>query len=568
MSFSEKISKIIFIFILVSCFVLEGTYLVALTTLAQNQIDSVVEFLPDDPAPVYYLEETTAILNEVNQRASNKSEQATVALVGDMMFSRTVNDKMKSYDNYFYPLEALADFLAGADLTFGNLESPIFSGKHVPPASYNFDAAPAIAANLARAGFDVVSLANNHAGNAGAAGFLKSFEELNKRDIKYVGAAKNSADLKNQGVITEINGVKIGWLAYAYGPSQYRAGKDSPGMALMDKDQLKSDVLRLKDQVDHVFVSMHAGDEYTENISAQQSEFAHLAIDSGASLVIGHHPHVVQRFESYGGGYIFYSLGNFIFDQMWSENTRRGLAVKVFLDKQAINTIEFYPIKIFDFAQPKFSFGSDQQDVLDRLKTDLGRGLAADINHNKINIALSARQVFSSRPELSDNFLSADINGNAIPEYFYLINEKAYIIEDGRLRWQSFPDWQVKKIFLSDANADSRLDFNLILEKSDFMPSATVFNECQQGSNGCHWFIYGWRRGSWQPYWDSSRIYPPILDIEQVEPGLFLILESNGDTENLTLWKWNNWTFDLIDEISELNLSGLHQVGSGMFLLE
>lgn len=542
----EKFLRNIIILIICVAFISEGVW----AALSYSQATTIT-YLPAQ-VNIYKASDKEDILREVEELKKVRSSQTSVIIVGDMMLSRTVNEKMRAYDDYYYPFQKLGDFLSKADVTFGNLESPIYSGRSVPSRSFIFDAHPKVAKSLASAGFDIVSMANNHAGNAGSDGFLKTFEELNENGIKYVGAAKNSYDLSQQGMITETNGIKIGWLAYSYGPSYYQAGPDYAGMALMNIDQMQNDVERLKLQVDHVFVSMHSGNEYTENLTNQQTEFAHSAIDTGASLVIGHHPHVVQRFEEYHGGYIFYSLGNFIFDQMWSQDTRRGLAVKFYLDKENLNSFEFYPTRIHDFAQPHFSAGYDQQNIWDRLRTDKGLGLAAYVQDNEIRITLTAQQVFNPKEPENEIFLESDINENGITEYIYLRDNTVFIIENNQIQWQSYADWKVRKIFLSDANDDGKIDLNMIMDKAD----------------GCHWFIYGWRRGSWQPYWDSSHIYPSILDIEEVEPGLYLVLETKEGQESLTLWQWDEWVFKLIDQIENVYISELEDVGSGLYLLK
>jgi poly-gamma-glutamate synthesis protein (capsule biosynthesis protein) len=97
---------------------------------------------------------------------------------------------------------------------------------------------------------------------------------------------------------------------------------------------------------------MHSGTEYVANPNARQVAFARAAVDAGADMVIGHHPHVVQTAEKYEGKWIFYSLGNFIFDQMWSQQTREGLGLKVFFQENAVLRIELMPVLIADYAQP------------------------------------------------------------------------------------------------------------------------------------------------------------------------------------------------------------------------
>ncbi|KKR31061.1 MAG: Capsule synthesis protein, CapA [Candidatus Falkowbacteria bacterium GW2011_GWF2_39_8] len=189
-------------------------------------------------------------------------------------------------------------------------------------------------------------------------------------DIKYTGAEENEQKT-NQPVIIEEKGLKIAFLAFNdrdVVPSSYGAGINRAGTALMDVGKMTDAVKKARLQADLVIVSMHSGNEYTEIINSSQSVFAHAAIDAGAELVIGHHPHVVQRIEKYQGKYIFYSLGNFVFDQMWSEDTRQGIAVKIYLGKEGMKKAEITPIIIENYSQPNILSGDKANKVLKRLK--------------------------------------------------------------------------------------------------------------------------------------------------------------------------------------------------------
>jgi poly-gamma-glutamate synthesis protein (capsule biosynthesis protein) len=138
-------------------------------------------------------------------------------------------------------------------------------------------------------------------------------------------------------------------------------------VAKLDTEKMKAQVSELKKSVDVVVVSMHAGTEYALVANSQQTKFAHAAVDAGAALVIGHHPHVVETFEKYNDGYIIYSLGNFVFDQMFSDETRLGAMATITFDKDRISKVDFVPIKIYDYAQPTLADGTDKEKILERL---------------------------------------------------------------------------------------------------------------------------------------------------------------------------------------------------------
>ncbi len=109
-----------------------------------------------------------------------------------------------------------------------------------------------------------------------------------------------------------------------------------------------------KSQADLVFASFHWGNEYSRH-SKRQEVLAHLAIDSGADVVVGHHPHWIQEVEEYRGKPIYYSLGNLVFDQMWSDPTRKGLILKLTFSGSKLQSRELIPIKIFNYGQPVIS---------------------------------------------------------------------------------------------------------------------------------------------------------------------------------------------------------------------
>ena len=300
--------------------------------------------------------------------ATSTETAVSLIAVGDVMLSRTVAKKIKDNKDVNYPFFKMKDYLASADLVFANQETPITPGPIVPSGSMVFHADPGVEKALKNNNFSIVSLANNHTPNYGQKGLLDTFKY--SVDIKYTGAEENEQKT-NQPVIIEEKGLKIAFLAFNdrdVVPSSYGAGINRAGTALMDVGKMTDAVKKARLQADLVIVSMHSGNEYTEIINSSQSVFAHAAIDAGAELVIGHHPHVVQRIEKYQGKYIFYSLGNFVFDQMWSEDTRQGIAVKIYLGKEGMKKAEITPIIIENYSQPNILSGDKANKVLKRLK--------------------------------------------------------------------------------------------------------------------------------------------------------------------------------------------------------
>lgn len=285
----------------------------------------------------------------------------TLLAVGDIMLSRNVAAKMVKYQNWTYPFLKTANLLKSADITFGNLETAITAGRTIKTGEMVFRTDPKAVEGLKFAGFDVLSLANNHTPNFGETGLKDTFQYLSAAGIAYIGAGENIAAAR-QPVIKEVQGLEFAFLAYNDNnvvPPSYFAGDQRAGTVFMDREKMKEDVFKAKQTADFVIVSMHAGVEYQPKASERQKDFARQAIEAGAALVLGHHPHVIEPMEKYKDGYIFYSLGNFIFDQMWSLPTRQGLMATITFTPSGISEITYQPVIIEDYAQPRLA--NDQE---------------------------------------------------------------------------------------------------------------------------------------------------------------------------------------------------------------
>ena len=281
--------------------------------------------------------------------------EVTLVAVGDMMLSRTVAKRMRQY-GADYPFASTSAFIRDADIAFGNLETSITPGTEVQPFEMSFRADIESAVALKDAGFDVLSLANNHTPNFGREGLADTLRYLDEQGIAHAGAGMDSAEAGKPAFIT-VHGIRFAFLAYNdhdVVPTSYEARLDHAGTALMDIEAMTNAVHAAQQYADIIIVSMHAGNEYEPTPNDSQIAFAHAAIDAGAEMVIGHHPHVVQTAEVYRGKYIFYSLGNFIFDQMWSQETREGLVLKATFTKEGLSSLSYHPVSIEDYAQPRF----------------------------------------------------------------------------------------------------------------------------------------------------------------------------------------------------------------------
>jgi poly-gamma-glutamate synthesis protein (capsule biosynthesis protein) len=212
-----------------------------------------------------------------------------------------------------YPYAAVRPILADADITIGNMEGTFTERGSQAEKFYTFRTPPRHAKGLAEAGFDVVSLGNNHAMDYGAVGLTDTIDALDAAGVKHSGAHVDSTAAR-EPVILETKGIRIAFLSYNAVLEATFATSSSAGVAFADEAAIRADVGAAKQLADIVIVSVHGGVEYQDAPTAEQRRLERAAIDAGASILLGHHAHVFQGWETYGEGVIVYGLGNFVFD--------------------------------------------------------------------------------------------------------------------------------------------------------------------------------------------------------------------------------------------------------------
>ena len=261
---------------------------------------------------------------------------AKFIFVGDIMLSRHIGELMAKRRDYIFPFKLVTSSLTGADLVFGNLESPISDGGKSAGRLYSFRADPLAISGLKAAGFTVLSVANNHAFDYGLEAFTDTLANLKAAGLVYAGGGSNFAEA-HRGAYQEVNGIKTTILAYTdLLPKSQAAGKRQAGYAYLDEAQLAKDIKAAKQKSDLVIVSFHWGREYENQSNERQRKIADAAVKAGASLIIGHHPHVTQEISELRGVPVAYSLGNFIFDQNFSAGTKKGLILEVDIKNKKI----------------------------------------------------------------------------------------------------------------------------------------------------------------------------------------------------------------------------------------
>jgi len=243
------------------------------------------------------------------------SDTLVVGAVGDIMLSSWLVEILER-EGPAYPYAGITSLLAVPDLLIGNLEAPFLADTTgVPRAekAYTFAVPPERVDVLKAGGFGALTLANNHILDFGVAGLEGTWEALDRAGIPHAGTGRDRAEAHTHTVVAT-GGRRVALLAYNHVfPAAFWAAADRPGTAHASDAGLAREVQRAGRDADLVVVSFHWSAEGREGPKDYQRILAHIAVDNGADLVVGHHPHVLQSLEWYRGRLIAYSLGNFLF---------------------------------------------------------------------------------------------------------------------------------------------------------------------------------------------------------------------------------------------------------------
>ncbi len=291
----------------------------------------------------------------------------TLRVTGDVIPARGVNYFASRRNDFLWPFRPTADYVRDADITYINLESPLFAGCPVVTEGFTFCGNARFVDGLTLMGTKVANLANNHLTNYGAQGTTATVQLLESHGIQTSGLGP--------AAIIEVRGLKFGFIGF-----------NGVGRAI-DRGALKGSIEGVRSQADVVIVQFHWGKEYERQPMPDRAvptpddpvEIGHLAIDWGADLVIGNHPHWYQGVEVYKGKLITYAHGNFVFDQMWSEETREGvIGTYTFYDDRLV-AASWKAVRIYDYGQPQFMNDADAAQVL-RTMEGASKELAARLH--------------------------------------------------------------------------------------------------------------------------------------------------------------------------------------------
>lgn len=296
-------------------------------------------------------------------------EPERLLFVGDMMFDRGV-ERLMQKSSFIYPIELIKDFLNSFDFVAGNLEGPINeSPKDFSDSSLTFSFDKKSVESLKTGNFSLVSLANNHTLNMDWEGFDETKNILSENDIAFAGEPVDC----DTDYIYQKDGITYYAINVTF--SNNCSNKEIAG-------QIED--IKFYNPETFLIILIHWGTEYKTVNSEEQETLAHLMIDSGADLIIGGHPHVVQNIEQYNDKLIFYSLGNFIFDQYFSKDTQEGLGVgiEIYKDKKVYS---LYPV-MNKSSQAKLMIEPEKEAFLNSLAERSSEELKESIKSGKIEI--------------------------------------------------------------------------------------------------------------------------------------------------------------------------------------
>ncbi len=324
---------------------------------------------PDDAA-------RAALLTALGWTPADADPLGLVA-TGDYIPVRCVPDAVRRFgDGDFHAVFAdLGDHLRAADVALVPMEAPVVPEEYVTPCLRTFILSAPLAAvdALAGAGVDVVTLAGNHAGDCyGGCGRTRAVEHtievLEAAGIAHAGTGANLTAARRPALI-ERDGVRLAVLSYEGQAGHFFATADTAGVAPLNEPSLREDVAAARARADHVIVAFSSGAEYTQTTIRQQDEAVRIALEAGATLVVGNHPHAVQPLVEQGGGLAAFALGNFVFDQDWSIETMQSVLLEVGFNAERIIGYRVRPVVIRLNHRPQFvdPAGREGRQILTRL---------------------------------------------------------------------------------------------------------------------------------------------------------------------------------------------------------
>jgi len=293
----------------------------------------------------------------------------SVSAVGDVMMSSWLINVVRQ-EGVDYPFDSTRALLKSSDFAIANLEAPLSnSGEPFEGKKFTFKVPPEFAAGIKNAGIDILNLANNHILDFGSEGLRNTISTLDSMKIFHIGAGADR-DSACAPTIVDYFGIRIAFLGFSMTfPKEFWAGDTSCGTCYPYEVKFQRLVKQCEQEADLTIVSFHWGAEKRTTPKEYQVYYAHKAIDLGADLVLGHHPHVLQGLELYKNRLIAYSLGNYVFAS-YSEDARDSIVLQAMITPNGLLSARARPISVYNADvnfQPHLLYGTDRGAVLQRL---------------------------------------------------------------------------------------------------------------------------------------------------------------------------------------------------------
>lgn len=338
------------------------------------------------------------------------SAEVTIAAVGDILLTRSITGRITA-EGWEGPFRDVAPLLKGADIAFANLESPAsYLGSPYPDKdpSITFRASPGALLGLKRAGFSIVSLANNHMTDFGPAAVRETIASLDTLGIAHCGAGRDEVEAHAPRFL-EVKGLRFAFLAYVEPMWSVTPAGTKPGVAVIEEKRMVEDIRATRLRADFVVVSLHWGVEHEVRPRESDRALARRLVDAGAAAIIGHHPHVLQGAEFYRGAPIVYSLGNFIFD-MISPHTYESAVAYLTFKPDGVRNLRFVPVTINrQRYAPARAVGNAARDIGQAIYERCGYLAAGPLLQNDNSVVLVPQGAYRSPPypRISASFIES-----------------------------------------------------------------------------------------------------------------------------------------------------------------
>ena len=523
--------------------------------------------------------------------------EAHLLFIGDVMIGRHVGELMR-LGGADAPFANVKGFLSAPDLTIANLECPTVPTDkfRLPPKGHttlNLTADAKLVPAIKRAGIDVVSLANNHAYDAGGPGLQATVEQLRATGLVPIGLDKGGTQ---DPYLTDIRGIRIAFLAYAdflnipgTGISYIRQNIEA------DRARVTREVGRARKMADVVVVFWHWGPEYAIQPSAGQRSLAQLTVDAGADLVVGAHPHVSQGMEvkEKGGRNVLvaYSLGNALFDQYFSLEVRQGLALDVRVDKAGVKSARLVPLEN-RLVTSGYTMNVAEDQAGQTAIARAARSTSDDLEWKTLWSAgqaqpaqgIAYRRPYSAggRVSLEELGLGADtrvsLGGGTIsldkltavtlptPTRVPATTSRASPQQrmEWKIVWSSERGWRVTGYSVGDVDADGQRDLVYTLWKRQLVwsrpPGGGMEVQMEGGDLLPHIYVNTWRGGGFAPLWHGSPRPAPLLSVAvaPIANGGKTVLAALESADSrverapgtLRLWQWSgSFGFELVTTV-------------------